>query len=194
MAADVERIDVSTARTETAQGARFIGVRLRGRCEVPQGSSRRVDPIRPIRIDGADPAEEQGDHLLLRLTGRGNRCRAGSQVHRSRIQQREGASRWRTGLDASRPANQGHLIVNQTRHSSRYGHDTYGGSRRPPSLWALPTAFFFPSAVGSCQPRHNAMSRIPKHTVAPASADAASGVFRTWPATTMIAPARAATA
>ena len=47
--ADVERIDVSNARTETVQG-RLISVRLRRRCEVPQGSSRRVDPIRPIRL------------------------------------------------------------------------------------------------------------------------------------------------
>ena len=72
--------------------------------------------------------------------------------------------------------------------------DSYGGSRRPPLLSALPTAFFFPPAVGSRQPRHNATSRIPKQTAAPATADAAGGAFRTWPATTMIAPASAATA
>src|SRR5207244_10207079 len=123
-----------------------------------------------------------------------NRCREGSPIHRSRVHQREGASRWRTGLDASRLANQGHLIVNPARRRQKIRHETYGGSRRPPSLWALPTAFLFSPAVGSCQPRHNATSRIPKQTAAPASADAAGGAFRTWPAATTIAPASAATA
>src|SRR6185503_3594282 len=67
--------------------------------------------------------------------------------------------------------------------------DTYGGSRRPPSLSALPAACVFSPAVGSRQPRHNATSRIAKHTAAPATADAAGGAFRTWPTATTIAPA-----
>ena len=57
MAADVERIDVSTARTETAQGRALLVCGYEDDAKCRKGP-RRVDPIRTIRIDGADPAEE----------------------------------------------------------------------------------------------------------------------------------------
>ena len=44
--------------------------------------SRGSIPFARFASMAQSPAEEQGDHLLLRLTGRGNCCRAGSQVHR----------------------------------------------------------------------------------------------------------------
>ena len=53
----------------------------------------------------------------------------------------------------------------------------------------------FSPAVGNRDPGHKAMSRIPNTSAASATADAAGGAFRASPATTtMMAPARAATA
>jgi len=43
--------------------------------------------------------EKQGNHLLLRLTRRGNRCRSGSEVPGAGLQQRQGPQGRRRGLD-----------------------------------------------------------------------------------------------
>ena len=59
MATDVERIDVSTARTDTAQGRALLVCGY----EDDARAVWTIDPICALRIDGADPAEERGDRL-----------------------------------------------------------------------------------------------------------------------------------
>jgi hypothetical protein len=66
-------------------------LRLRGRGKMPDVKSRRVHILRQLAVPVGVAAEKSGNHLLLSVTGRSERCRSGSEISRAGLYQRHGA-------------------------------------------------------------------------------------------------------
>ena len=66
-------------------------LRIRGRGEMPDAKSGRVHILLQLGVTGGVAAEDTGNHFLLRLTRRSQRCRSGSEISKARFYQRQGA-------------------------------------------------------------------------------------------------------
>jgi hypothetical protein len=68
-------------------------LRLRGRGQMPEAKSGRLHILHQLAVpDGA--AEDTGNHFLLSLTRRCQRCRSGSEISGAGLHQRQGARGW----------------------------------------------------------------------------------------------------
>ncbi len=58
---------------------------------MPGAKSGRVHILHQLAVPGGVAAEDAGNHFLLRLTRRSQRCRSGSEISRAGFYQRQGA-------------------------------------------------------------------------------------------------------
>src|SRR6202051_3725345 len=58
---------------------------------MPDAKSGRVHLLRQLAVTGGVTAEGTGNHFLLRLTRRSERCRSGSQISGAGLYERHGA-------------------------------------------------------------------------------------------------------
>lgn len=58
---------------------------------MPDAKSGRVHILRHLAVTGGVTAEDTGNHFLLRLTRRSERCRSGSQISGAGLYKRHGA-------------------------------------------------------------------------------------------------------
>ena len=58
---------------------------------MPDAKSGGVHIFRQLAVPGGVAAEDTGNHLLLSMTGRRERCRSGSEISRAGLYQRQGA-------------------------------------------------------------------------------------------------------
>jgi hypothetical protein len=58
---------------------------------MPEAKSGRVDILRQLAVPGGIAAEDTGNHLLLSVTRRSQRCRSGSEISGAGLYQRQGA-------------------------------------------------------------------------------------------------------
>src|SRR5258707_3632465 len=61
--------------------------------------SGRVHILRQLAVPGGVAAEDTGNHFLLSLTWRSERCRSGSEIPRARLYERQGAKGWSRGVE-----------------------------------------------------------------------------------------------
>ena len=61
---------------------------------MPDAKSGRVHLLRQLAVTGGVTAEGTGNHFLLRLTRRCQRCRSGSEISGAGLYQRQGARGW----------------------------------------------------------------------------------------------------
>ena len=66
---------------------------------MPDAKSGRVHILRQLAVPGGVAAEDTGNHLLLRVTGRSLRCRSGSEIPGTGLYQRQGAERRSRGVE-----------------------------------------------------------------------------------------------
>src|SRR5216684_4669098 len=66
---------------------------------MPDAKSGRVHILRHLAVPGGVAAEDTGNHFLLRLTRRSQRCRSGSEISRAGLYQRQGAERRSRGVE-----------------------------------------------------------------------------------------------
>ena len=66
---------------------------------MPEAKSGRVDILRQLAVPGGVAAEDTGNHFLLRLTRRSERCRSGSQISGAGLYQRQGAEGRSRGVE-----------------------------------------------------------------------------------------------
>jgi hypothetical protein len=66
---------------------------------MPDAKSGRVHILHQLAVPGGVAAEDTGNHLLLRVTGRSLRCRSGSEIPGTGLYQRQGAERRSRGLE-----------------------------------------------------------------------------------------------
>src|SRR6266436_2227127 len=59
---------------------------------MPDAKSGRVYILRHLAVSGGVAAEDTGNHFLLRLTRRSERCRSGSQISDAGIYERQCAT------------------------------------------------------------------------------------------------------
>src|ERR1700741_2852287 len=59
---------------------------------MPDAKSGRVHLLRQLAVTGGVTAEGTGNHFLLRLTRRSERCRSGSQISGAGLYERRGAT------------------------------------------------------------------------------------------------------
>jgi hypothetical protein len=77
-------------------------LRLRGRGQMPDAKSGRVHILHQLAVPSGVAAENPGNHLLLSLTRRSERCRSGSEISGARFYQRQGAERRSGGVEGCR--------------------------------------------------------------------------------------------
>lgn len=58
---------------------------------MPDAKSGRVHILHQLAVPGGLAAEDAGNHFLLRLTRRSQRCRSGSEISKAGFYQRQGA-------------------------------------------------------------------------------------------------------
>ena len=58
---------------------------------MPEAKFGRVHILHQLAVPGGVAAEDTGNHFLLRLTRRSQRCRSGSEVSKAGFYQRQGA-------------------------------------------------------------------------------------------------------
>lgn len=58
---------------------------------MPYAKSGRVHILRQLAVPGGVTADDTGNHLLLSVTGRSERCRSGSEISKAGFYQRQGA-------------------------------------------------------------------------------------------------------
>ena len=58
---------------------------------MPDAKSGRVHILHQLAVPGGVAAEDTGNHFLLRLTRRSQRCRSGSEISKAGFYQRQGA-------------------------------------------------------------------------------------------------------
>ena len=58
---------------------------------MPDAKSGRVHIIHQLAVPSGVAAEDTGNHFLLRLTRRSQRCRSGSEISKAGFYQRQGA-------------------------------------------------------------------------------------------------------
>jgi len=66
---------------------------------MPEAKSGRVDILRQLAVPGGVAAEDTGNHFLLSLTRRSERCRSGSEISGAGLHQRQGAERRSRGVE-----------------------------------------------------------------------------------------------
>src|ERR1700688_4473379 len=66
---------------------------------MPDAKSGRVHILRQLAVPGGVAAEDTGNHLLLSVTRRSERCRSGSEISGARLYQRQGAERRSGGVE-----------------------------------------------------------------------------------------------
>jgi hypothetical protein len=66
---------------------------------MPDAKSGRVHILRHLAVPGGVAAEDTGNHFLLSLTRRSERCRSGSEISGARLYQRQGAERRSGGVE-----------------------------------------------------------------------------------------------
>jgi len=59
---------------------------------MPDAKSGRVHILRQLAVPGGVAAEDTGNHFLLSLTRRSERCRSGSQISGAGLYERQGAN------------------------------------------------------------------------------------------------------
>jgi hypothetical protein len=69
---------------------------------MPDAKSGRVHILRQLAVPGGVAAEDAGNHLLLSLTRRSERCRSGSEISGAGLCQRQGAERRSRGVEGCR--------------------------------------------------------------------------------------------
>ncbi len=69
---------------------------------MPEAKSGRVDILRQLAVPGGVAAEDTGNHFLLSLTRRSERCRSGSEISGAGLHQRQGAERRSRGVEGCR--------------------------------------------------------------------------------------------
>jgi hypothetical protein len=60
---------------------------------MPDAKSGRVHILHQLAVPGGVAAEDTGNHFLLRLTRRSQRCRSGSEISDAGFCERQGAER-----------------------------------------------------------------------------------------------------
>jgi hypothetical protein len=60
---------------------------------MPDAKSGRVHILRQLAVPSGGAAEDTGNHLLLSVTRRSERCRSGSEIPGARLYERQGAER-----------------------------------------------------------------------------------------------------
>ena len=66
---------------------------------MPDAKSGRVHILRQLAVPSGVAAEDTGNHLLLSVTRRSERCRSGSEISGARLYQRQGAERRSGGVE-----------------------------------------------------------------------------------------------
>src|SRR5258708_1376538 len=66
---------------------------------MPDAKSGRVHIRRHLAVSGGVAAEDTGNHFLLRLTRRSERCRSGSQISDAGLYERRGATGRRRSVE-----------------------------------------------------------------------------------------------
>jgi hypothetical protein len=66
---------------------------------MPDAKSGRVHILRQLAVPGGVAAEDTGNHFLLSLTRRSERCRSGSEISGAGLYQRQGAERRSRGVE-----------------------------------------------------------------------------------------------
>jgi hypothetical protein len=79
---------------------------------MPDAKSGRVHIFRQLAIPGGVASEDTGNHLLLSLTRRSERCRSGSEISGAGLYQRQGAERRSRGVE-------GGWLLNDLKKESR---------------------------------------------------------------------------
>ncbi len=87
---------------------------------MPGAKSGRVHILRHLAVPGGGAAEDTGNHFLLSLTRRSERCRSGSEVPGARLYERQGVERWSRGVEGCGirdELNDGLLSINRNSQS-----------------------------------------------------------------------------
>jgi hypothetical protein len=66
---------------------------------MPDAKSGRVHILHQLAVPSGVAAEDTGNHLLLSVTRRSERCRSGSEISVARLYQRQGAERRSRGVE-----------------------------------------------------------------------------------------------
>jgi hypothetical protein len=66
---------------------------------MPGAQSRRFYIVRQLQVAGKLSTKVPGNHLLLSVTRRSERCRSGSEVPGARLYERQGAERRSRGVE-----------------------------------------------------------------------------------------------
>ena len=66
---------------------------------MPDAKSGRVHILRQLAVPGGVAAEDTGNHFLLSLTRRSERCRSGSEISGAGLYERQGAERRSRGVE-----------------------------------------------------------------------------------------------
>ena len=66
---------------------------------MPDGESGRVHIIQQLQVARKLSTKVTGNHLLLSMTRRGERCRSGSEISGAGLYERQGAERWSRSVE-----------------------------------------------------------------------------------------------
>src|SRR5258708_21818555 len=66
---------------------------------MPDAQSRRFYIVRQLQVAGKLSVKVAGNHLLLSVTRRSERCRSGSEIPGAGLYERQGAERWSRGVE-----------------------------------------------------------------------------------------------
>ena len=97
--ANIQRNRCSTSTYKSQVEPSLVGLRLRGRGQMPDAKSGRVHILRQLAVPGGVAAEDTGNHLLLSMTRRSVRCRSGSEIPRAGLYERQSAERRSRGVE-----------------------------------------------------------------------------------------------
>ena len=67
---------------------------------MPDGQSRRFYIVHQLQVAGRDTTKVAGNHLLLSVTRRSERCRSGSEIPDAGLYERQGAERRSRGVES----------------------------------------------------------------------------------------------
>src|SRR6267143_4002701 len=66
---------------------------------MPDAQSRWFYIVHQLQVAGRVSTKVSGNHLLLSVTRRSERCRSGSEIPGARLYERQGAERWSRGVE-----------------------------------------------------------------------------------------------
>ena len=84
---------------------------------MPDAKSGRVHILRQLAVPGGVAAEDTGDHLLLSVTGRSERCRSGSEISNAGLYERQGANGRSRGVEVCGIRDELNAHAIEARHS-----------------------------------------------------------------------------